>query len=86
MGDAYFSTKATAGVSSYVDHWFFLYGFGKNERSNINEDELKAFQEMAAEFLGLNDKQLETALNSGMITEVHNGNNEAHKPYSERNA
>ena len=44
-----------------ADHWFFLYGFGKNERANIDKDELKVFQEVANERLGFNDRQLVTA-------------------------
>ena len=55
-----------------TDHWFFLYGFGKNERSNINKEELKAFQEVAAMLLALDDRQLGTALTAGEIVEVRN--------------
>ena len=41
---------------------------------------------MAAEFLSFTDKQLETALHSGAMTEVHNDNNAAQEPNTERNA
>ncbi len=59
------------------ERWFFLYGFGKNERANIDQDELKALREMARELLGFDDRQLATALRAGEIVEVCHGNDEA---------
>ncbi len=50
--------------------WFFLFGFSKNERSNIDKDELKVFQEVAKDLLAFNDRQLADALSAGEITEV----------------
>ena len=60
-----------------TDRWFFLYGFGKNERANIDKNELKVFQEVAKELLGLNDRQLATALVAGEIVEMCDDNDEA---------
>ena len=54
--------------------WFFLYGFNKNERSNIDKDELRALQEVAKELLGFDSRQLSAALESGEIVEVADGN------------
>ena len=45
--------------------WFFLYGFGKNERTNIDSTELRFFQEIAKDLLGFDDRRLETALLAG---------------------
>ena len=59
------------------DRWFFLFGFSKSERSNIDEDELKLFQEVAGELLALVDRQLADALVAGEIAEVHDGNRKA---------
>lgn len=67
----------TIVATRMADRWFFLYGFSKNERSNIDRDELKALQEVAAELLGLSDLMLERALAVGEIVEVPNGNSEA---------
>lgn len=67
----------TIVATRMADRWFFLYGFGKNERSNIDRDELKAFQELAAELLGLSDQMLGRTLTAGEIVEVPNGNSEA---------
>ena len=67
----------TIVATKLVDRWFFLYGFGKNERANIDNDELKMFQEVAKEFLEFNDSQLETALTAGEILEICNDNDQA---------
>lgn len=67
----------TIVATKMADRWFFLYGFGKNERANIDKDELKVFQEMAKELLGFDDRQLTTALTAGEIVEVCNDNDEA---------
>ena len=64
-------------ATKMTDRWFFLYGFGKNERANIDKDELKVFQEVAKELLGFDDRQLATALIAGEIVEACNGNDEA---------
>lgn len=58
------------------DRWFFLYGFGKNERVNIDKGELKMLQEVAKDLLGFDDRQLVTALTVGEIVEVCNGNDQ----------
>ena len=29
------------------DRWYFIFGFGKNERANIDQHELRALQELA---------------------------------------
>jgi len=67
----------TIVTTNFGDRWFFLYGFGKNERANIHQDELKLFQEVAKELLGLDDRQIANALSAGEIAEVFHGNDEA---------
>lgn len=67
----------TIVATKMADRWFFLYGFGKNERANIDKDELKVFQEVAKDLLGFDDRQLTTALGAGEIVEVCNDNDEA---------
>ena len=58
-------------VATKMSHrWFFLFGFSKNERANIDKDELKMFQEVAKDLLAFNDRQLAEALSAGEITEV----------------
>jgi len=68
------------------DRWFFLYGFWKNERANIDRDELRFFQEAAKELVGLDAVQITAALSAGEIVEICYGDEEAQEPYSRRNA
>ena len=67
----------TIVATKMADRWVFLYGFGKNERANIDKDELKVFQEAAKDLLGFDDRQLTTALTAGEIVEVCDDNDEA---------
>lgn len=66
----------TIVATKLAGRWFFLYGFGKNERANIDKDELKMLQEVAKELLEFDDRQLATALAAGEIVEVCNDNDE----------
>jgi hypothetical protein len=67
----------TMVATNLADRWFFLYGFGKNERANINRDELKFFQEVARDVLEFSDQQLQVAISAGEMTEVGGDNREA---------
>lgn len=49
---------------------FFMYGFPKNARSNIDEKELKVFKRLAKELLSYSDAQLKKALKTGCMVEV----------------
>ena len=49
---------------------FFVYGFAKNDRDNIDRQELKAFRLLATEMLALDDKALQMALKNGTIVEI----------------
>lgn len=58
-------------ATKFVNRWFFLYGFNKNERTNIAPRELKVIQEIAKNLLEFNDRQLAHAIATGELTEVH---------------
>lgn len=60
----------TIVATKLADRWFFLFGFAKNQRASIDKDELKVFQELAKDLLGLDEQQLATALVAGEIVEV----------------
>lgn len=49
---------------------FFVYGFAKNDRDNIDRQELKAFRLLADQMLALDDKAIEAAMKNGTITEI----------------
>lgn len=51
-------------------HWIFLYGFPKNERSNIDKDEEDALKKLAAHLLSLSAQALITAEQAGELIEV----------------
>lgn len=48
----------------------FLYGFAKNERENIQPEELAFWRSVAKAFIGLNDSQLKRLREQGDIHEV----------------
>ena len=54
-----------AGIRS-----FFVHGFAKNERDNIEKDELAALKKLAAELLAYDDKAIARAMASGVLAEV----------------
>jgi hypothetical protein len=50
--------------------WIFVFGFPKNERSNIDKDEEGALKGLAAHLLSLSDQALDQALLAGELTGV----------------
>jgi hypothetical protein len=57
--------------------WFFLIGFAKNEKSTIDAAELKALQELAWQYLQLDKRELEQAVEDGIFTEIEHEQHEA---------
>lgn len=55
------------------NRWFFVFGFEKNERANIADDELEALQDIAADLLARTDSQLDKAVVDGSLQEICNG-------------
>ena len=53
------------------DRWFFLFGFEKNERDNIRDDELQALQDYAADWLKRTAAQLDEAAADGALLEIN---------------
>ncbi len=52
------------------DRAVFLYGFAKNERSNIDDEELEEFRRLARGFLGLTAKQIAALIADNELMEV----------------
>lgn len=50
--------------------WFFVFGFEKNEKSNVSSTELEALQTLAAELLVLTGQQLDHAVEEGALQEI----------------
>jgi hypothetical protein len=52
----------------------FFYGFAKNERDNIEDDELETMREIAAAWLAAAPADLLRAVADGVLLEVQDGN------------
>jgi len=52
------------------DRWFFVFGFEKNERENISENELATLKMLAKNLLGLTAAQIAEAIAEGSLVEV----------------
>ena len=52
------------------DRAFFVYGFAKSGRDNIDKDELEGFKILATEMLGYDETTLTKALRSDALIEV----------------
>ncbi|MDE2182674.1 MAG: type II toxin-antitoxin system RelE/ParE family toxin [Alphaproteobacteria bacterium] len=53
------------------DRAVFLYGFAKNERENIKDDELATLKEIAAAWMAADTKKIERALKEGELHDVN---------------
>jgi hypothetical protein len=52
------------------DRLLFLYGFAKNERDNIDSNELEALKKLSKDYLSLSLSELERAIKMGILTEL----------------
>jgi hypothetical protein len=51
-------------------HAFFLYGFAKNERDNIEPDELAALKKLAKVLQSYSESQIAKAVKAGVLLKV----------------
>lgn len=56
------------------DHWFFMFGFSKNELGNIDADDLKVLRITGAQLLNLDDQQISAAIAANELMEIDHGN------------
>ena len=54
------------------DRVVFLFGFAKNERENVGDDELAKVRLIADYWLTADKAMVETALDQGLLIEVEN--------------
>ena len=50
--------------------WFFVFGFEKNDRANIADDELEALQSLAKELLARSGGELDLAARDATLEEI----------------
>ncbi|MFZ6735879.1 type II toxin-antitoxin system RelE/ParE family toxin [Undibacterium sp. Ji42W] len=55
---------------------FFLYGFAKNQRDNIDDKELQALTMLASELMKYDRKALDRAIQAQELIELKEGKNE----------
>ena len=51
-----------------------LFGFAKNQRANLDDNELAVWLRVGQGYLGLDDAELEAAITAGDLTEASNDN------------
>jgi hypothetical protein len=61
----------TLVVSNKGNRWFFVFGFPKNVRSNMDKDEEEALKKLASYLLSLSPPALSTAQRAGELMEVN---------------
>ena len=62
----------TIVVFKKSNNCFFIYGFDKNEQSNINGSEEKALKIVAKELLKFSEATLKSHVNTGKLLEISN--------------
>ncbi|WP_286250893.1 type II toxin-antitoxin system RelE/ParE family toxin [Marinobacter shengliensis] len=62
------------GATNLGDRWFFVFGFAKNERSDLSARELRALKALAADLLQYSDQELQKAHISKVLKEITYGN------------
>jgi len=55
------------------DRAIFLFGFAKNERENIDDQQLTTLREIVASWFAADDKKIAQALKDGLLIEVKHG-------------
>ncbi len=64
------SGARTLVATNYKHRWFFVFGFEKNVRANISDNELEALQDIASDLLSLGTPQLDAAVAHGKLLEI----------------
>jgi hypothetical protein len=63
-------------ASNLRDRWVFLYGFAKNERDNVDLDELRALKLLAQSYLGMGEMTIDRLVEAAELMEVKDGESE----------
>jgi hypothetical protein len=62
------------------DRAIFLFGFAKNERENIDDQQLTTLREIVASWFAADDKKIAQALRDGLLIEVKHGKENKNEP------
>jgi hypothetical protein len=66
------SSSRVLVASKFLSRWFFLFGFTKNEKSNVSDDELIYLQETAKRLFHLSDLEIQASIFAGELKELIN--------------
>jgi hypothetical protein len=61
----------TLVATNHRDRWFFIFGYAKNRKDNVDEGELNALQQIAADLLALSAADLAHRERSRALEEVN---------------
>lgn len=70
LGEGKRSGFRTLVATNKGDRWIFVYGFAKNERSNIDKDEEEGLKKLADQLLSLTEHAICKAQRAGELMEV----------------
>ena len=57
-------------ATKLLKRWYLMFGFTKNEKLNISDDELLSLQETAKRLLNLSDQEIEAAISDNQLEEL----------------
>lgn len=63
-------------ASNLGDRWVFMFGFAKNERDNVDDEELRLIKRLAASLMDMSAVKLRQAIEAGELIEVRCGKQE----------
>ncbi|MFY9259780.1 MAG: type II toxin-antitoxin system RelE/ParE family toxin [Gallionella sp.] len=70
LGEGKRSGFRTLLATNTHDRWFFVYGFAKNARDNIDQREMQALKRLASVLLGMDEKATAKLLNNQELKEI----------------
>ena len=71
----------TLVATNNEDRWFFIFGFEKNQRSNINNAELAHLQAISERLLHLTAQEIDTLVKDKILTEIKYDNDKKIQPH-----
>lgn len=63
----------TLVATNLRDRWVFLYGFAKNERDNVDDEELSTLKRLAHVYMDMGADMIGRLIKAGELTEVKHG-------------
>lgn len=77
-------SAARVVVATYFhDRWFFIFGFSKNEKDNVDPVELKWLMRVARQLLHLTDEELNLVIAAKELYEIDLEKNQSHHSRNE---